>query len=80
MFLGWVPQLLAYLNSDKIFALSKIIMKIAETYPQAIMFPYRLSRETYSNGENDVISKEMEHLTNEYISTFHNKTCVINSF
>ncbi|VEN60084.1 unnamed protein product [Callosobruchus maculatus] len=45
MFLGWIPQILASMDSSKIFALSDIIIRIAETYPQAIVYPYRLSRE-----------------------------------
>lgn len=54
MFLGWIPQLLANLDTRKIYALSKIIVRIAETYPQAIMYPYRLSKEHYRFMDSDV--------------------------
>lgn len=78
MFLGWVPQLLGYLNSDRIFALFTIVLKIAETYPQAIMFPYRLSRETYENSENGLISDEMKLLTKKYHTFQKFKTKLLN--
>ncbi|XP_023014378.2 DNA-dependent protein kinase catalytic subunit [Leptinotarsa decemlineata] len=62
MFLGWIPQLLANVDSPKICAISKIIERIAETYPKAIMYPYRLSKENYKfNDEN--IKSEVQKLT-----------------
>ncbi|KAJ8958552.1 hypothetical protein NQ314_006391 [Rhamnusium bicolor] len=54
MFLGWIPQLLANVDSQKIFAISKVIIRIAEAYPQAIMYPYRLSKENYNFKDNNV--------------------------
>ncbi|KAJ8918257.1 hypothetical protein NQ315_014127 [Exocentrus adspersus] len=54
MFLGWIPQLLANLDSKKIHALSKIVIRIAETYPQAIMYPYRLSKEHYRFTDSEI--------------------------
>lgn len=47
MFLRWIPQLLANVDSEKVFAVADIIEKIAVKYPQAIMYPYRLSKENY---------------------------------
>lgn len=66
MFLGWVPQLLAYLNSDRIFAISGLVERIADTYPQAVMFPYRLSRKSYNNSDNLEVSKEVTYITDKY--------------
>lgn len=67
MFLGWIPQLLAYLNTEKIFAISPIVQRIAETYPQAIMFHYRLSRESYNKSQCTIISSELQLLTDRYL-------------
>ncbi|KAG5877906.1 hypothetical protein JTB14_011622 [Gonioctena quinquepunctata] len=57
MFLGWIPQLLANVDSPKVFAISKIIKRIAETYPQAIMYPYRLSRENYKFTDENIVAE-----------------------
>lgn len=65
MFLGWLPQLLANVDSSKIFAISGIIKKIAETYPQAIMYPYRLSKESYKFNITE-ISTELKALTDRF--------------
>ncbi|XP_066255512.1 DNA-dependent protein kinase catalytic subunit-like [Euwallacea similis] len=64
MFLGWIPQLLANVDTPKVTAISGIILKIAKTYPQAIMYSYRLSKENYLQTHSE-FSEEMRHLTNE---------------
>ncbi|XP_044756993.1 DNA-dependent protein kinase catalytic subunit-like isoform X2 [Coccinella septempunctata] len=61
MFLNWIPQLLANMNSETIYAIDSIIMRIAENYPQAIMYPYRLSRETF-NTDNIYLSGIVERM------------------
>ncbi|CAG9767394.1 unnamed protein product [Ceutorhynchus assimilis] len=61
MFLGWIPQLLANADCPKVEALSEIILRIARTYPQAIMYSYRLSKETYSNVDENLI-EELDRL------------------
>ncbi|KAF7267164.1 hypothetical protein GWI33_019585 [Rhynchophorus ferrugineus] len=64
MFLGWIPQILAIVDSNKVTAISEIILRIAKTYPQAIMYVYRLSKDNYKytnclkqNEVNDLIKK-----------------------
>lgn len=47
MFLRWIPQLLANVDNDKVFAVSHIVEKIALNYPQSMMYAYRLSKENY---------------------------------
>ncbi|CAG9832446.1 unnamed protein product [Diabrotica balteata] len=61
MFLGWIPQLLVNVDSPKVFVVSKLIQRIADTYPQAIMYPYRLSKENY-NFKDDGVQSEAEIL------------------
>lgn len=48
MFLRWIPQLLANVDSEKIFVVADIVEKIAVNYPEAIMYPYRLSKDNYT--------------------------------
>lgn len=60
MFLGWIPQILANIDSPKVGAFTHLILKIAKTYPQAIMYAYRLSKENYkcdSEESRDLIKK-----------------------
>ncbi|XP_066140487.1 DNA-dependent protein kinase catalytic subunit-like [Euwallacea fornicatus] len=64
MFLGWIPQLLANVDTRKVTAISDIILRIAKTYPQAIMYSYRLSKENYSQTHSE-FSEETKLLTNE---------------
>lgn len=54
MFLRWIPQLLANVDTNKIFAIADIIEKIACTYPQSIMYAYRLSKENYVLCEDNI--------------------------
>lgn len=61
MFLGWIPQLLANVDTPKIFSLQNIIIKIATAYPQAITYAYRLSKEKYKFNDDAVgdLGKEL---------------------
>ncbi|KAL3276778.1 hypothetical protein HHI36_012145 [Cryptolaemus montrouzieri] len=73
MFLAWIPQLLANLNSEKVYAIGSIVIRIAELYPQAIMYPYRLSKENFnSNNEyfSSLIEKMDSLLLNEEVNIF----------
>ncbi|KAF5300806.1 hypothetical protein FQR65_LT09109 [Abscondita terminalis] len=48
MFLKWIPQLLANLDNSCVHAIDNIVLNLAKTYPQAMMFSYRISREKYN--------------------------------
>lgn len=66
MFLRWIPQLLANVDTNKVFAISDIVEKIAVQYPQSIMYAYRLSKENYSpeteNNETKRLIKRLDEL------------------
>ncbi|CAH1962380.1 unnamed protein product [Acanthoscelides obtectus] len=79
MFLGWIPQILANMDSSKIFALSDIIIRIAETYPQAIIYPYRLSRET-NIVENDGLETDKRIYVKSRLDELLLKNEVVNCF
>ncbi|XP_045466048.1 DNA-dependent protein kinase catalytic subunit-like isoform X2 [Harmonia axyridis] len=73
MFLSWVPQLLANMNSDNIYAIDSIIMRISETYPQAIMYAYRLSRENFEKPNqhlSEIVIRMDGLLLNEDLDIF----------
>lgn len=61
MFLGWIPQLLANVDSLNIFIVAPIIIRIAKTYPNSIMYAYRLSKDSYK-FENQLIKADAEAL------------------
>ncbi|XP_052131205.1 DNA-dependent protein kinase catalytic subunit isoform X2 [Frankliniella occidentalis] len=59
MFLGWIPQLLAMLDSPAAKLVAPLLLKIAETYPNAVCYPYNISKEKNSSStvKLDVIKK-----------------------
>jgi hypothetical protein len=48
MFLGWVNQLLASLDTPVGPVLHNLVRRLAETYPQALVYTFQLSREKYN--------------------------------
>lgn len=49
MFLSWVPQILALLDTAA-EVIGPLLLKIAKKYPNAILYPYRISRENNLAG------------------------------
>ena len=47
MFIQWIPQLLAAIGASHALLAQPIILRLAKEYPQAIYFPFNLSRESY---------------------------------
>lgn len=52
MFLGWIPQILALVDTHAVNVVGPLLLKIAETYPNAVTYPYNISRN--NNLSNDV--------------------------
>jgi hypothetical protein len=48
MFLGWVNQMLACLDTLVGPVLHSIILRLAETYPQSLIYAFKLSGEKYN--------------------------------
>lgn len=44
MFLGWIPQILALLDTSAVDVIGPLLLKIAEKYPNAVTYPYKISR------------------------------------
>ena len=51
MFLGWINQLLACLNTPIGLVLYDLIRSLAQMYPQAIVYGFQVSQENYALGE-----------------------------
>lgn len=72
MFISWIPQLLGNLDTKSVNAVGKIIVKIAESYPNAIKFPYYLRKKRFSlNDQNaSLVNKLDSLLLNPIIENF----------
>ncbi|CAF0815340.1 unnamed protein product [Brachionus calyciflorus] len=47
MFLGWLSQITALLDKPQSKAIQKIIEKISDEYPQALIYPFKMSLESF---------------------------------
>ncbi|KAJ8369167.1 hypothetical protein SKAU_G00091950 [Synaphobranchus kaupii] len=47
LLIGWINQMMALLDKPEAIAVQQIIQEIAEFYPQALIYPYMISSETY---------------------------------
>jgi hypothetical protein len=47
MFLSWVAQLLAHLDTEIGHVVAPLLLRLATSYPTAVQFPFHLSREMY---------------------------------
>lgn len=54
MFLGWISQLLVLVDTSNVDVVASIILRIAHSYPQSIMYAYRLSKENYKTGSMNI--------------------------
>uniref|UniRef100_A0A803VDR1 DNA-dependent protein kinase catalytic subunit n=1 Tax=Ficedula albicollis TaxID=59894 RepID=A0A803VDR1_FICAL len=46
-FIGWISQMMALLDKDEAVAVQHTIEEIANTYPQALIYPFMISSESY---------------------------------
>lgn len=49
--IGWISQMMALLDKREAVAVQQVIWEIAESYPQALVYPYMISSENYSFEE-----------------------------
>ncbi|XP_070581112.1 DNA-dependent protein kinase catalytic subunit-like [Ptychodera flava] len=60
MFLGWLGQMLALLDKNESPAVHRIILDIAEQYPQALVYPFKMSSENFSFEKSNCGKKNKE--------------------
>jgi DNA-dependent protein kinase catalytic subunit len=58
MFLGWTSQITALLDKKEATAVHKIIENIAYHYPQALVYPFKMSYEGFKFDKNSKVEKE----------------------
>lgn len=61
MFLSWVNQILACLDSPCVLALEPLILLLADAYPNAVKFPFRITKEKFkvAVGEVGICSNQL---------------------
>lgn len=69
MFLNWLSQMTALLDKPEAKAIQRIIEKISIDYPQALVYPFKMSTENFkfnheSNEQNEFVQK-----INHYLKT-----------
>jgi hypothetical protein len=50
MFLGWLNQLLAYVDTDKVSAVKDILLRIAVSYSNALVLPFHFVSESIADA------------------------------
>ncbi len=69
MFLGWLSQMTALLDKPKSKAIEYITLSIANEYPQAFIYPFKLSLESfkfdYQNFEQKEFVEKLKSKTNK---------------
>jgi hypothetical protein len=51
MFIKWISQLLSLVGLPEAELVMPTLMRLAKSYPQALMFPFNLSKETIEESE-----------------------------
>ncbi|KAH0617727.1 hypothetical protein JD844_016250 [Phrynosoma platyrhinos] len=59
-FIGWISQLMAVLDKEEARAVQPTVEEIANTYPQAIVYPFMISSESFSFPETIIGHKNKE--------------------
>lgn len=54
MFLGWISQIISELKFDRESFIDSLLLRLAETYPTAIIYPFKLSYSQYLNNSFDI--------------------------
>lgn len=68
MFLGWISQIISELKFDKDCFVDQLLVRLAQTYPAAIIYPFKLSHSQYTNSCSfDVIDRPLIVRINDII-------------
>lgn len=56
MFLGWISQIISELKFDRECFIDELIVRLAQTYPTAIAYPFKLSHSQYTDTCLEVVN------------------------
>nr|XP_006812077.1 PREDICTED: DNA-dependent protein kinase catalytic subunit-like [Saccoglossus kowalevskii] len=76
MFLGWIGQMLALLDKVESISVQGILLEIANNYPQALVYPFKVSSENFS-FENTVTGKRNKEKVSQLAAILDNVPLVM---
>lgn len=62
MYIRWLPQLVAILDTSLAHCVFPILQKVAKSYPSALYYPFRISEEHYSAIGSRLEKKNREEI------------------
>ncbi|KAF6100706.1 protein kinase, DNA-activated, catalytic subunit [Phyllostomus discolor] len=67
-FIGWISHMVALLDKEEAVAVQRTVEEIADNYPQAIVYPFIISSESYSFKDTST-----GHKNKEFVARIKNK-------
>ncbi|XP_024434002.2 DNA-dependent protein kinase catalytic subunit isoform X1 [Desmodus rotundus] len=67
-FIGWISHMVALLDKEEAVAVQRTVEEIADNYPQAIVYPFIISSESYSFRDTST-----GHKNKEFVARIKNK-------
>ncbi|XP_053516892.1 DNA-dependent protein kinase catalytic subunit isoform X2 [Artibeus jamaicensis] len=67
-FIGWISHMVALLDKEEAVAVQRTVEEIADNYPQAIVYPFIISSESYSFKDTST-----SHKNKEFVARIKNK-------
>ncbi|XP_066575742.1 DNA-dependent protein kinase catalytic subunit isoform X2 [Amia ocellicauda] len=61
--IGWISQMMALLDKKEAVAVQHVIQEIAQSYPQAIVYPFMISSENYEFEDSATGHRNQEFVT-----------------
>uniref|UniRef100_A0A2K6UN33 DNA-dependent protein kinase catalytic subunit n=1 Tax=Saimiri boliviensis boliviensis TaxID=39432 RepID=A0A2K6UN33_SAIBB len=62
-FIGWISHMVALLDKDQAIAVQRTVEEITDNYPQAIVYPFIISSESYSFKDTSTGHKNKEFVS-----------------
>lgn len=70
MLLRWVGQMMAHLDKPHAPAVVEVLLMVADAFPQALFYPFKVSRSAMPDVDEAVVAPLADKLHNELLETF----------
>ena len=70
MLLRWVGQMMAHLDEPHAPAVVDVLLQVADAFPQALFYPFKVSRSAMPDLDEAVVAPLAAKLHNELLETF----------
>lgn len=54
MFLGWLNQILAYIDTEKVTAVEEILRRVGNKYTNALLLPFHFTKERLASSDRQL--------------------------